>query len=1298
MATLLLQAAGALLGGMFGPVGGAIGSAAGAFAGYAIDKALIDGTRRIEGPRLSTARAFSGEEGASIPRLYGTARLGGIMIWATRFEEQRTTRRLGAKGGPKVTDYNYFANVAFALCEGEIAGIRRVWADGKELDLTTIELRVHAGGPDQPADPLIAAKQGGGNTPAYRGIAYIVLDRFPLADYGNRIPQIQVEVLRPVGGLRKAIRAVCMIPGSTEYGLDPAEVTKTLRPGETVSQNRHVLHGPTDLIASLDELQMLCPNLEHVGLVVSWFGDDLRAEHCRVRPAVTDATFNGFSTPWAVCGVARADAPVVSMHGGGSAYGGTPSDRSVIGAIAEIRSRGLKVTLYPFLMMDIGQGNGLPDPYGGEAQAAYPWRGRITSHPAPGLPGSPDKTAAARDVVGAFCGTAEPGDFLHAGGAMSFTGSQDDWGYRRLILHYAKLAEAAGGVDSFIIGSELRGLTTLRDETNAFPFVDALCDLADLVKDVLGEATAVTYGADWSEYFGHQPPDGSGDVFFHLDRLWARPSIAAVGIDNYMPLSDWRDGDYRDGNPDGADGPCDPIALRAAIDGGEGFDWYYASPADREGRERTAIADAAYGKPWVYRYKDLVGWWSNPHHNRIGGVEQPTPTEWAPRAKPIWLTELGCPAIDKGANQPNVFVDPKSSESSTPHFSNNGRDDLVAKRFLAAHEAHWNPSSLDFDTTRNPLSPVYGDRMLDHGRIYAWCWDARPFPAFPLRSDVWADGANWPFGHWLNGRIESVELADLIDAILADHGLPPADVAQADGIVQGYVVDDPGSARSALEPLVDLFGLAAIERPAGLVFRSARAGTFAPVAVDEMVVEEDGAVVEKVREPDHDLPAEAVLAFRDHLAGFQSVAVRAVRDGVAGKRQHRAQFPGVLERDHGQGLVAEWLRRAWTDREAVSFAVASHRDGIEAGCVVTLPQDGSAHHLVTEVEDGLVRRVRARRIDRAAPAAWAGAPRDRPGLVPAASGRPHVLLLDLPSPAASAAPQDQFRAAAWQKPWKSLAVLASPEEVGFSLRSVIESPADLGVLAEALPRGGISGRIDRSASLLVDLYDAEASSISRLQLLNGGNVAAVRAQTGVWEIVQFETAEEVAPSLWRLAGLLRGQLGTDDAMRAGAAVGADLVILNGRVVPCGLAAAEIGLELNWKVGRSGSIPVDATFAAASASGGLRCQLPLSPVHLRAKRSAGDVAISWVRRSRVDADSWEPAEIALAEAVERYRIEIAAPGGPALRTQTVDEPSFLYAATSIAADFAAPPAEIEVSVRQFSQVAGWGVPGSAVLSL
>ena len=110
-----------------------------------------------------------------------------------------------------------------------------------------------------------------------------------------------------------------------------------------------------------------------------------------------------------------------------------------------------------------------------------------------------------------------------------------------MILHYADLAASAGGVDAFLIGSELRSLTRVRSASGVYPAVDALVSLAADVKAIVGEACVVTYGADWTEYGSHVVDSGASEVRFPLDPLWASSSIDAVGIDYYAPLSDWRD-------------------------------------------------------------------------------------------------------------------------------------------------------------------------------------------------------------------------------------------------------------------------------------------------------------------------------------------------------------------------------------------------------------------------------------------------------------------------------------------------------------------------------------------------------------------------------------------------------------------------------------------------------------------------------------------------------------------------------------------------------------------------------------
>ena len=197
--------------------------------------------------------------------------------------------------------------------------------------------------------------------------------------------------------------------------------------------------------------------------------------------------------------------------------------RPSIAAIQDLKARGFGVTLTPFIFMDVPADNAAPDPYTGSHRASRPTPGAAASpsSPAPGEPGTPDKTGAAATQVAAFVGTAEVADFAVDGESVAYSGP-DEWSFRRFILHYAHLAAAAGGVDAFVIGTEMRGLTTVRDSASTYPFVAALADLAADVKSVLGPG-----------HQGHlrrrlvgvlRPParrTASGDVYFHLDPLWA---------------------------------------------------------------------------------------------------------------------------------------------------------------------------------------------------------------------------------------------------------------------------------------------------------------------------------------------------------------------------------------------------------------------------------------------------------------------------------------------------------------------------------------------------------------------------------------------------------------------------------------------------------------------------------------------------------------------------------------------------------------------------------------------------------
>ena len=109
-----------------------------------------------------------------------------------------------------------------------------------------------------------------------------------------------------------------------------------------------------------------------------------------------------------------------------------------------------------------------------------------------------------------------------------------------------------------------------------------------------------------------------------------------------------------------------------------------------------------------------------------------TPTDWEPEGKPIWFTEVGFAAVDKATNEPNVFIDPKSSESALPHFSTGDHDAQLQMSALRAVLDYWGKEE------NNPISMVYGEEMISPNRIFVWAWDTRPWPDFPHRLDVWS--------------------------------------------------------------------------------------------------------------------------------------------------------------------------------------------------------------------------------------------------------------------------------------------------------------------------------------------------------------------------------------------------------------------------------------------------------------------------------------------------------------------------------------------------------------------------------
>ena len=155
--------------------------------------------------------------------------------------------------------------------------------------------------------------------------------------------------------------------------------------------------------------------------------------------------------------------------------------------------------------------------------------------------------------------------------------------------------------------------------------------------------------------------------------------------------------------------------------------------------------------------------------------------------------------------------------------------------------------------------------------------------------------------------------------------------------------------------------------------------------------------------------------------------------------------------------------------------------------------------------------------------------------------------------------------------------------------------------------------------------------------------------------------------------------------------GSYVVRLDGAPQQVDLAAAKRGLARHYRIGPARRPVDDPSYqkAVLAFDGvGLR---PLSPVHLRATdASGGDTAYSWVRRTRIDGDSWEGMDVPLGEETEAYLVRVMQ-GNTVLREAQVSLPAWTYTAADQASDGVS--GAFELHVAQISASFGPGVFGT-----
>lgn len=537
----------------------------------------------------------------------------------------------------------------------------------------------------------------------------------------------------------------------------------------------------------------------------------------------------------------------------------------------------------------------------------------------------------------------------------------------------------------------------------------------------------------------------------------------------------------------------------------------------------------------------------------------------------------------------------------------------------------------------------------------------------------------------MNGRAALPPLARVIAEICARAGLIDVDVTRAYGLVRGFALTGTESSRAALQGLLLAHSIDATEREDRLSFRRRDAWNSAHLDVGRLAVISDlDGVIETSRAADAETLGRLRITFVEAESDFSVRTAEAIFPDDSSAFVSDSDLPMVLTATEARDMAERWLAESRVARDSARFALPLSAIALGSGDTV---QIGPLRYRIDRVEQAESLLVEAVRVDAASylrGAEVTDRPTERAYLPPLPV---YSLLLDLPLLAGDEVPHAPH-VAITASPWPgSVAVWSSATDEGYTLNRVIEERAVVGVTESELQTGPI-GVWDRGPALRVRLLTGELASADPFAVLNGANVAAIGdGVTDAWEVFQFADAELVSPATYELRMRLRGQAGTDFTAAQIWPIGSRVVLLNSAVQQLNLTLGARGLSRFYRIGAAsrGYDDRNVTVLERAFSGnGLR---PYRVAHLTATGGPGqNIAVNWIRRTRIDGDSWQSTEVPLGEDRESYLLRVTQ-GTATLREVILPSPDWVYTAAQQTADAATTP--FQISVAQISNRYGPG---------
>lgn len=527
-------------------------------------------------------------------------------------------------------------------------------------------------------------------------------------------------------------------------------------------------------------------------------------------------------------------------------------------------------------------------------------------------------------------------------------------------------------------------------------------------------------------------------------------------------------------------------------------------------------------------------------------------------------------------------------------------------------------------------------------------------------------------------------------------GIPPAkiDVSQLTDELHG-ITTVRGTYREVAQHILDAFAIRPVFSGNVLKFRPTNL-----TAVDAVITAADlgaansgtlGTRVATKRKRDFDLPRRVTVGYADITRQDErnSQTFRRMAPGGS-KNDVTLDLPMLLDSATAAKIAETRCFRDWVERDSYTMPLGPKYMKLDAGDILTVNDGATTYRMrAKKIAFGYNGQVK---IDGVAynPAVSnstaGGAAGDPMNPTIPVIGTTVAHLLDLPALRDDIADARMFFAAAGTSAgWKAATIYVSVDSgVSYSSMGRLETKSVIGATVAALHDAPESGSAywDDTSYVDVDMVSGTLESVPDAMMKNGVNGALVGD-----EIIQFGVATLIATKRYRLSRLLRGRRGTEWAM-TGHVAGERFVLLS-TMGTATMQTANRDATRDYKVVPNGQELADVSAQTWTwTAEGLR---PFSPVQAAAARDgSNNIALTWIRRSRIGQEMPSGTDIPLGEDAEAYEVDVLDGLGNVVRTiKPLSTAAASYPAADQVTDFGSVQPSCRFQIYQLSQTVGRG---------